>query len=75
MPKAALIINHMKINIPTKITIARIVLIIAMLIGLFVCYILNLTTGWIAPTLGNSNINLIYFICHFFNCSISVDFI
>ena len=53
----------MKINIPTKITIARIVLIIAMLIGLFVCYILNLTTGWVAPTLGNSNINLIYFIC------------
>ena len=63
MPKAALIINHMKINIPTKITIARIVLILAMLIGLFVCYILNLTTGWVAPTLGNSNINLIYFIC------------
>ena len=53
----------MKINIPTKITIARIVLILAMLVGLFVCYVLNLATGWVSPTLGDSHISLVYFIC------------
>ena len=52
----------MKINIPTKITISRIVLIVALLLSLFVFWILNLTTGWVAPNLGDSPINLIYLI-------------
>ncbi|MBO4540929.1 MAG: CDP-diacylglycerol--glycerol-3-phosphate 3-phosphatidyltransferase [Bacilli bacterium] len=52
----------MKINIPTRITIARIVLIVFLLIGLFVCWILNLATGWVSPTLGDSPISLVYFV-------------
>ncbi|MCR5491128.1 MAG: CDP-diacylglycerol--glycerol-3-phosphate 3-phosphatidyltransferase [Bacilli bacterium] len=46
-------------NIPTKITMARIVLIVAMLIGLFVC---SLIPDFHAPVLGNSGINLVYLI-------------
>jgi CDP-diacylglycerol---glycerol-3-phosphate 3-phosphatidyltransferase len=47
-------------NIPTKITVSRIVLVGVMLIGLFVLeFIPNLSV----PTLGNSGINLVYLIC------------
>ncbi len=54
--------SFMKINIPTRITIARIALIVLLLIGLLVCWILNLATGWVAPNVGDSPINLIYMI-------------
>jgi CDP-diacylglycerol--glycerol-3-phosphate 3-phosphatidyltransferase len=47
-------------NIPTKITVSRIVLVGVMLIGLFVLeFIPNLSV----PVLGNSGINLVYLIC------------
>lgn len=46
-------------NIPTKITTARIVLVVAMLIGLFVC---DLIPGFQAPMLGESGINVVYLI-------------
>ncbi len=52
----------MKINIPTRITIARIALVVLLLIALFVCWILNLTTGFVAPNIGDSPINLLYLI-------------
>lgn len=42
----------MKINIPTKITIARIVLMVVMLIGLFVAYCFGLG-GWVDTRLGD----------------------
>ncbi|MCR5491382.1 MAG: CDP-diacylglycerol--glycerol-3-phosphate 3-phosphatidyltransferase [Bacilli bacterium] len=44
-------------NIPTKITMARIVLVVAMLLGLFVC---SLIPDFQAPLLGDSGINLVY---------------
>jgi CDP-diacylglycerol--glycerol-3-phosphate 3-phosphatidyltransferase len=47
-------------NIPTKITVSRIVLVAVMLLGLLVLsFIPNLTI----PELGESGINLVYFIC------------
>ena len=46
-------------NIPTKITTARIVLVVAMIIGLFVCSVIP---GFLAPELGNSGINVVYLI-------------
>ena len=52
----------MKINLPTKITIARIIAVGALIIGLISCWIINLATGWVAPTIPNTGINLIYLI-------------
>ena len=49
-------------NLPNKITVSRIVLILAMIIGIFVLAIVQKATGFVAPTLGNSGINLIYLI-------------
>jgi len=46
-------------NLPNKITISRIVLILLTLIAIFV---LGLIPNLQVPTLGNSNINLVYFI-------------
>lgn len=47
-------------NIPTKITVSRIVLILLMLLGLFVLsFIPNLPIVY----LGNTGINLVYFVC------------
>ena len=46
-------------NLPTKITISRIVLIVLMLIGLFV---LALIPNFSSPLVGNTNINLVYLI-------------
>ncbi len=43
----------MKINIPTKITIARIVLIVALLLGLITCDIVSAITGWKQPMIGH----------------------
>jgi len=47
-------------NIPTKITVSRIVLIVLMLLGLFV---LSFFSGLPVIYLGNTGINLVYFIC------------
>ncbi|MDY0345426.1 MAG: CDP-diacylglycerol--glycerol-3-phosphate 3-phosphatidyltransferase [Bacilli bacterium] len=44
-------------NLPTKITISRIVIVVAMLIALFVLSLLNISV----PMLGSSGINLVYF--------------
>ncbi|MDO5330388.1 MAG: CDP-diacylglycerol--glycerol-3-phosphate 3-phosphatidyltransferase [Bacillota bacterium] len=52
----------MKINIPTKITIARILLIGLMIVAWFVLWIVNLATGWTSPELGDSGISLVYLI-------------
>ena len=46
-------------NLPNKITISRIVLIGAMLLGILV---LALIPDFVAPNLGNSPVNLVYFI-------------
>jgi CDP-diacylglycerol--glycerol-3-phosphate 3-phosphatidyltransferase len=49
-------------NIPTKITVSRIVLVAVMLLGLFVLeFIPNLQI----PLVGNTGISLVYFICFF----------
>jgi CDP-diacylglycerol--glycerol-3-phosphate 3-phosphatidyltransferase len=45
-------------NLPTKITISRIVIVVAMLITLFILSLLNISV----PNLANTSINLIYFI-------------
>lgn len=57
-----IIIMRMKINIPTKITIARIVLIALLLIFMIVCWALNIASGWVAPELGDTGINVVYLI-------------
>lgn len=57
-----IIIKRMKVNIPTKITIARIVLIALLIIFMIVCWAVNLATGWVAPMLGDTGINLVYLI-------------
>ncbi len=46
-------------NLPTKITVSRIVMIIVMIIALF---IMSLIPGWTAPMLGNTGINLAFLI-------------
>ncbi len=45
-------------NLPTKITISRIVIVVAMLIALFILSLLSINI----PMLGNTGINLVYFI-------------
>lgn len=52
----------MKINIPTKITIARIALILAMIVFWIVCSILSATGVWIPGNIGDTGINLVYLI-------------
>jgi phosphatidylglycerophosphate synthase len=46
-------------NIPNKITLSRIAIVLGLLIALFV---LDLIPGLTSPMLGNSGINLIYLI-------------
>ena len=46
-------------NLPNKITISRIVLIVAMIVAMFV---LAFIPNFVAPDLGNSGINLVYLI-------------
>lgn len=46
-------------NLPNKITVSRIVLIVAMIIGIFV---LAFIPDFTAPTLGDTGINLVYLI-------------
>lgn len=48
-------------NLPTKITFSRIIIIILMIIGLAVLQICS-NFGFVSPMLGNSGINLVYFI-------------
>ncbi len=52
----------MKINIPTKITLARIVLVVGLLIYLFVCQILGNLGQMPDVVLGNTGIHLTYLI-------------
>ena len=51
-------------NLPNKITLSRIILILAMIISFFVLAIVEAIpeASFIAPNLGNSPINLVYFI-------------
>lgn len=46
-------------NLPTKITVSRIVIIVALIAGLFV---MSVIPNWQAPTLGNTGINLVFLI-------------
>lgn len=48
-----------KINLPTKITIFRIVMVVALLIYLFVWAIGGRYSGWVSPVLGSSSIYLV----------------
>ncbi|MBR3266698.1 MAG: CDP-diacylglycerol--glycerol-3-phosphate 3-phosphatidyltransferase [Bacilli bacterium] len=48
-------------NLPTKLTLSRIVIVVVMLIGLFVCDILHMAGVLQMPTLGP--INVAYLIC------------
>lgn len=51
-------------NLPNKITLSRIILILTMIVGIFVLAIAESAceVPFIAPNLGNSRINLVYFI-------------
>lgn len=49
-------------NLPTKITFSRIIAIVAMLIALFVLFLINYFTGWQTIELGNTGINLVFLI-------------
>lgn len=67
-------------NLPNKITLSRIILIIAMIIGIFVLAITEIALGpnnyFIAPNLGNSRINLIYLvICVVFIIAAATDYL
>lgn len=48
-------------NLPTKITVSRIIIVVGMLITLFVLSLLNISS----PILGNTGINLVYLITAF----------
>ena len=52
----------MKINLPTKITISRIVLVFALLIFLFVFVILGKFNGYVSPRLGDTPIYVVNFV-------------
>lgn len=66
-----------KINLPTRITLARIVLVAGLLAALFGCWIANRSTGWVSPNLGLAHgrsislINLI--VCIVFVVAASTD--
>lgn len=63
-------------NLPNKITISRIILIVAMIIGMFVLAIVQNATGFVAPDLGNSKINLVYLIiCIIFIIAAATDYL
>ena len=49
-------------NLPTKITCTRIIMIVLMIIGLFVLNIINAFNGWQTFELGNTGINLVFLI-------------
>ena len=49
-------------NLPTKITFTRIIMIVLMIIGLFVLNVINSFNGWQTFELGNTGINLVFLI-------------
>ena len=53
-------------NLPTKITFTRIVMIVLMIISLFVLNIINAINGWQTFELGNTGINLVFLILFVF---------
>ena len=53
-------------NLPTKITFTRIVMIVVMIITLFVLSVINAFTGWQTFELGNTGINLVFLILFVF---------
>lgn len=60
-------------NLPNKITVSRIILIVAMIIGIFV---LAFIPDFVAPTLGDSGINLVYLIiCCVFIIAAATDYL
>ena len=53
-------------NLPTKITFTRIIMIVVMIISLFVLNIVNAINGWQTFELGNTGINLVFLILFIF---------
>ena len=53
-------------NLPTKITFTRIVMIVAMIITLFVLNVVHAINGWQTFELGNTGINLVFLILFVF---------
>jgi len=53
-------------NLPTKITFTRIIMIVLMIITLFVLNIINAINGWHTFELGNTGINLVFLILFIF---------
>ena len=65
-------------NLPNKITISRIILIVTMILGIFVLAIVESIPDarFIAPDLGNSRINLVYLIiCIVFVIAAATDYL
>ena len=65
-------------NLPNKITISRIILIVTMILGIFVLAIVESIPDarFIAPNLGNSGINLVYLIiCIVFVIAAATDYL
>lgn len=53
-------------NLPTKITFTRIVMIVAMIITLFILSVINAFNGWKTIEIGNTGINLVFLILFVF---------
>ena len=53
-------------NLPTKITVTRIVSIVLMMVTLFVLAIINQINGWQTIEIGNTGINLVFLIIFVF---------
>lgn len=53
-------------NLPTKITVTRIIMIVAMILSLFVLNVINGINGWQTFELGNTGINLVFLILFVF---------
>ena len=65
-------------NLPNKITLSRIILILSMIIAIFVMAIVEavVDTPFVAPTLGDSHINLVYLIiCIIFIIAAGTDYL
>ena len=53
-------------NLPTKITFTRIIMIVVMIISLFVLSVINSINGWQTFEIGNAGINLVFLILFVF---------
>ena len=53
-------------NLPTKITVTRIIMIVAMILSLFILNVINGINGWQTFELGNTGINLVFLILFVF---------